>query len=366
MRLVTIEVSEVRNLAEQRIYLGKGLNLLTGANGQGKSSILESVYLLGTTRSFRTARIAEIVRTGGGPARVSGDGEEAGERLAILITGKERSYLRHGKQVSASDYIGALDVIALSSDLVQGFRQKPSERRRFLDRMALATWPKYLEEMRDFRRASAHRAFLAAAGRTGGERKAWDERTAALAVPVARRRNEMAAALELHLRDASVRVFPEGRAVSVRLLARPALDSDEPGSEGRYREQLAEAFARQQVFSGRRETPAGPSRDDLAIEVEGRNLLRYGSSGQVRSLLTAATLGEMTRLREIKGRFPVLVLDDLESDLDEERYGALLAALGGGAQVFAATSKPRLTHPMLQADGLAARFTVSAGVVAAA
>ena len=364
---MSLEVSEVRNLAEQKIVFEPGFNLLSGGNGQGKSSVLEAIYLLGTTRSFRTSRLSEVVRIGSEAARVAGTGEAPGEHLALMVAGKTRSYLRHGKEVSAAGYIGAMDVVALSSDIVQRFRQAPSERRRFLDRMALATDARYIEDLRAFRRAAAQRALLVAEGRNGPDRDAWDERAAALAVAVARRRAEMALVLESHLRNAPERVFPEGRGALVRFISRPAIDRAAPEGLEAYRQRLQEMFSRQQRTGGGRPSPAGPAWDDLAIEIEGRNLLRLGSSGQMRSLLTAATLGEMKRLHERKGRYPVLVLDDVESDLDEDRYGALLAELGGGPQVFAATSKPRLTHPMLGQKGPGSgRYAVRAGVVAAA
>lgn len=356
-----MSVSGVRNLAQQVIPFGGGLNLLTGANGQGKSSLLEAVYLVGTTRSFRTSRLSDVVTVGGGPARVSGNGEGPGEELTVFISGREKVYLRHGRAVPASEYIGTMDVIALSTELVQRFRRVPAERRRFLDRMAVATRPSYLDDLRAFRRAAAHRATLAAAGRAGGDRKVWDERTASLAVPIARRRHEMVAALQEHIGEASRKVLPEAGDVAVRLCSRPPFD---PADENAYRDALAAAFAAQPAGSGRRDTPAGPSRDDLSIEIDGYDLLRLGSSGQVRSFLTGAVLAEMTRLRALKGRFPVLVLDDVDSDLDDERYAALLAALGGGAQVFAATSKARLALESARTGGGdGRRFTVKGGVV---
>lgn len=330
-----MEISGVRSLAEQKIRFDEGLNLLVGDNGQGKSSVLESVYLLGTSRSYRTSRLAEVVTIGGGPARIAADGDHPGESLAVLLSGKERRFLKNGKVVAPGEYIGTLDVVALSGDLAQAFRRQPAERRRFLDRMALATYPAYLEDLRELRRTCEQRALLASTGTRGAERETWDARAAEVAVPVAKRRMEMAAALERHLRDASIEIFPEGRSARVRLVSHPALD---PADEAAYREGLKAAFARQEA-SARRETPAGPMRDDLAIEVEGRDVLKYGSAGQMRSLLTAAVLAEMRRLRELKGRYPVLVLDDVDADLDEGRYAALLAALGDAAQVVAATSK---------------------------
>ena len=355
-----LQVAGMRSLAEQEIVFEGGLNLLTGANAQGKSSVLESVYLLGTTRSFRTSRLGDIVAIGGEAARIAGEGSETGESLAILVSRTERGYLRAGKPVAPSQYIGTMDVIALSSDLLQKFRRLPSERRRFLDRMALATRPGYLEDLRAFRRASAQRGLLAAAGRVGADRDAWDERTASLALPIARSRHEMSRALDTHLREASRWIFPEGSRARVALVSRPVFD---PADERAYRERLVAALAAQRPMAGRRVSPAGPSRDDLSIEIDGSDLLRFGSSGQIRSLLAAAALAEMNRLRLLKGRFPVLVLDDVDSDLDEERYAALLGALGAGAQVFAASSKGRLAASMGPA---ARRFTVSAGVVALA
>lgn len=357
---MTIQVSDVRNLAGQQIRFGEGLNLLVGSNGQGKSSVLEAVYLLGTTRSFRTSRLSEIVTAGRGPAHVLGEGAEPGERLAVSISRAERRYARHGKMVTPSEYIGTMDVVALSNDIVHGFRRQPAERRRFLDRMALATWPSYLDDLRRLRRACEQRALLVSAGGSRADRGAWDERAADLAVPVARRRFEMAVALEQGLRSVPRELFPEGASASVRYVTRPHW---EPGFEEGYRTGLTALFASQESQGGRRETPGGPLRDDLAISVDGRDILKLGSAGQVRSLLTAAVLAEMQRLEAIKGRFPVLVLDDVDADLDEGRYGALLAGLGGGAQVFAATSKAGLAATR---RGEGKRFTVTDGVVAEA
>ena len=354
-----IQVSGVRNLAEQELDFDTGVNLFVGANAQGKSSVLEAIYLLGTSRSYRTSRLSEVIAFGAAAARISGEGERPGERLEVFVSRKERSFRKHGKPVAPTEFIGTMDVVALSNDFVHAFRRQPAERRRFLDRMALATYPSHLDALREHRRVSAHRAQLAAAGVQGGERRAWDERAASVALPVARRRCEMAGALEGHLQDASRRIFPEGEGLKVRLVSRPAFD---PGAEEAYRTELAGLFAAQEP-AGRRETPAGPMRDDLSLVVQGRDLLRFGSAGQVRSLLTSAVLAEMSRLREIKGRFPVLVLDDMDADLDEGRYGALLGALGGGAQVFAATSKGRLVPGSTEPGR---RFTVREGVVAAA
>jgi DNA replication and repair protein RecF len=384
LRLVTIQVSNVRNLVGQEIRPGEGLNLLAGSNGQGKSSVLEAVYLLGTTRSFRTARLSEVVTAGSRePALVSGEGETPGERLAVSIARAERKYARHGKIVPPSDYIGTLDVVALSNDIVHGFRRHPAERRRFLDRMALATWPSYLDELHRLRRACEQRALLVASGGSRADRGAWDERAADLAVPVTRRRFAMAAALEEGLRSVSPELFPEGASARVRYVTRPAWEpgagegavagvGESPGQAARpgfdadrYRVRLAALFAAQESAGGRgrRETPGGPLRDDLAIDIDGRDVLKLGSAGQVRSLLTAAVLAELRRLASIKGRFPVLVLDDVDADLDESRYGALLAGLAEGAQVFAATSKPGLAAGRW---GAGKRFHVSGGVVAEA
>ena len=356
---MTIQVSDVRNLAGQQIRFGEGLNLFAGSNGQGKSSVLEAIYLLGTTRSFRTSRLSEVVTAGRATALVSGEGAEPGERLAVSIARAERRYSRHGKIVSPSEYIGTMNVVALANDIVHGFRRQPAERRRFLDRMALATWPSYLDDLRRLRRACEQRALLVASG-SRPDRGAWDERAADLAVPVARRRYAMTAALEEGLRSVSRELFPEGATARVRYIARPAW---EPGLEDRYRTELGALFAAQESQGGRRETPGGPLRDDLAIDVDGRDVLRLGSAGQVRSLLTAAVLAEMRRLEAIKGRYPVLVLDDVDADLDEGRYGALLARLGVGAQVFAATSKLGLAVTRGRAGK---RFIVNGGVVAEA
>ena len=148
-----IEVERLRNLADQRIEFEPGLNLATGANAQGKSSLLESVYLLGTTRSFRTERPEQAVRHGEERLIVRGQAERGTVTvlLALLVGRRVRETRVDGRPVGLEAYLGRLDVVAFSSRTLRALVGAPAERRRFLDRGAALSGAGHIRALRDFR-----------------------------------------------------------------------------------------------------------------------------------------------------------------------------------------------------------------------
>lgn len=345
-----IEVDGVRNLADQRIEFEPGLNLAAGANAQGKSSLLESVYLLGTTRSFRTERPEQAIRHGRDGLVLRGRAERrAVPVLLALSLGRGRRETRvDGRSVGIESYLGRLDVVAFSSRSLRALVGAPAERRRFLDRGAALLGAGHIRALRDFRRALAQRNRLLSdlrdrgVGGKAAEAKLgpWTRPLAEAAAQVARGRRDFTEALVSRVGRVPSRLLPERDDLEVAYRPGPGYDACDGEDGRRALERRLEACLPDDLRLGY--TTTGPQRDDLVLRLGGKDLLAFGSSGQLRATMIALLLAQMEIIRERKGSYPVLLLDDVDSDIDEERYATLMESLGGSFQAIVATSKGSL------------------------
>lgn len=368
MWLAELEVDRLRNLRAVRLTLAPGLTLVAGKNGQGKTSLLEAVYLLATGRSFRTRRLDDLVAWEGGPLRVAGRVEERVGRseLVVIVDGAERRLLAGGREERLLGWLGRLDVVDLTAERMLVMRGAPGERRRFLDRGVVGLDGSFLHVLGEYRRVLAQRNALLRGGRRPAaarrtELDAWDERLAGAGAGLHRGRRAYAVRLAAALPEPTRRLFPEGRELTLRY--RPS-----PASAGEADPSAAETILGAAIARGRDRdlavghTCTGPHRDDLAIELDGVDLRRFGSAGQVRSALVALKFGKLFLLNEERGTSPVFLMDDFDSDLDEARAGALATFLHEGRfQALVATSKEALADRLgvelvrIRMDGGSAR-----------
>jgi DNA replication and repair protein RecF len=350
VRLVRFEVRDLRNIQHAEVELAPGLNVFVGRNAQGKTSLLEAVGLLARGRSFRTEATATLIRRGSAALVARGfaaEGPEA-ERLEIELTPSERRLRVDGKEVAPRAYHGHLDVVVYATDRLRVIRGPMRERRLFLDRGAAALWPSYRRALREYERVLRQRntAFLA------GERALapWDDRLvasgAALRVKRARYVQRLSGAL--------ARGY-QARGESYAL----SLEPGAPAGEEQARSALArELESRAGEERRRRITLSGPHRDQLAILVDGRDAQESASSGQARSVLLALTLAVAEVYREERGRPATLLLDDLDSELDEQRTRDVCRGVAERAQALVTTAHPAWAERL---DGLARRFHVVEG-----
>jgi DNA replication and repair protein RecF len=224
----------------------------------------------------------------------------------------------------------------------------PPERRRFLDRGAALLRPGHIRSLRDFRRALAQRNRLLGELRErevpqGAAREAlrpWDEVLVRGAAPLVEGRADFVRSLAEKVRGVTRRLLPERDKLELAYRPRPGYDS--AGGED-YGATLGQRLAGGVAGDLRLGyTVAGPQRDDLALRVEGKDLWTFGSSGQLRATMIALLLAQMELIRERRGAYPVLLLDDVDSDIDEARYARLMESLQGDFQAVVATSKGSL------------------------
>lgn len=316
MRMAVMEAKDLRNLREVRVELGPGLNVFVGRNAQGKTSLLEAVALLSRARSFRTEDTQTLVRRGTERLRAFGRGgvEDGETTLEVEIGSAGRRLRVDGHDVPVRAFTGRLDVVVYSTDRLRIVRGPMKERRQFLDRGAAALWPSYRQLLRDAERVVRQRN--AALESRGRDLEAWDERLVELGAALRHRRALYVERLRSALRCG---LKPAGEPYDV-LLPRQA----GPLSESEERDVLRrELLARRGAELKARRSLAGPHRDAVSLTVAGEEASLGVSSGQARSLLLALTLATLQVYSAERGHAAVALLDDLDSELDQERAAAV-------------------------------------------
>jgi DNA replication and repair protein RecF len=327
--LRAIGIRDLRNIREATVDLHPGLNVFFGRNAQGKTSLLEAVGVLARGRSFRTDHATTLIRRGADAlvARADSGEERATTALEVEISPGRRAFRVDGHEVPQREYSGRLDVVVYSTDRLRVVRGSMRDRRQYIDRSAAAIWPAYRAEMRDFEKVLAQRNAALEASR--GDEEAWTERFVASGARLRLRRAAYARRLTTALADG---FRPSRETYELRVVA-PG------GGEAEARAGLAaevrEASPRERA-AGR--SLVGPHRDEVALVIDGRDAADGASSGQARSLLLALALATLRVYREETGRSAVALLDDLDSELDEERAGALCAEVARRGQALVTTA----------------------------
>jgi len=345
MHLSALRAERFRNLRDVDLRLPEGLTLIGGANGHGKTSLLEAAYLLATGRSFRTRKSEDLVAWDGGPMRVVGrvEGRLGEVELAAAIDGGERSLLVNGARRGLESYLGRLDVVDLTATRMAVLRGAPEERRRFLDRGVVGLDPAHLRVIGEYRQLLQQRNALLRRGLRSSDLSAqldaWDERMAVAAARLHLDRRKYAEQLAVRLASIGPELLPDGKTLRLDYRPSPPEVAEVTGGQlaGLFGERLGRCRGRDCEMG---HTTEGPHRDDLRVRLDGIDLRRFGSAGQVRAAMIALKLSKLSLLSEERGEAPLFLLDDFDTDLDDARMEALVAHLKeGGFQAVVATSK---------------------------
>jgi DNA replication and repair protein RecF len=366
MRVLSVEMRDFRTYERVRAELGAGLTVVHGPNGAGKSNLLEAIYYGCTGRSHRTRNERELVRFGASAARVSVrvEGEGALEHELSVGYGREAGAAVKRMTCDGAPVERMLDVpdrplvsvfLPERLDLLKG---APALRRGHLDQVITALWPTRAETRREYARALAQRNALLSRIRSGRTPESalatWDRELAAKAMVLMADR---ARATELLQAPFSGRAGELGCNGELSLSYRPR-SAAPPGDAQAFVDELEQRRASdlERGFSGH-----GPHRDELALLRDGRELRVYGSQGEQRLALLALLLAERELLASERGHVPLMLLDDVMSELDAERRKLLSRELAGAGQSVIATTD--LDHvPGADADGVV-RLEVSPGAV---
>ncbi len=329
--LVRLEARQFRNLASFERSFVPGRHLVLGANGAGKTSLLEAVYLLATTRSFRTPRIADCCRHGDSHYRLVGEVEtDRRARLELSWRDGQRQRAVNGNRTGLAEHLAMLPIVCWTSADSELLVGPPSARRRFLDRGAMGLRPTAIEAFSRYRQALHEKRQLLQRG--GGELEAWNQVLAAAASDLVILRSTYADVLRTTL--AAILDECDLGLGTIEVRYRGSLRSGLEGSEAIF-EELMDACERERILQ---QPILGPHRDDLTIRWDGHELRRVASAGE-RKALGLALLAANGRVIAEGGREPVYLLDDVDTELDLNRLTALWRVFGGARQLFATSNR---------------------------
>lgn len=362
--------------------------LVVGANGTGKSSIIDAILLISTTRSRRGVQDADLIRHGSGEdlgvapyARARGeiDRDDLQARIEIYIERPQdrpntRKLIRVGDTPRrAVDVVGILPTVGFAPDDLDLISGSPSNRRRFLDVLMSQIDNVYLRHLSRYQRMLSHRNGLLREGGPGradrGQFQYWDEQVVALGSYLIARRLQ---AIQL-LSASAARSFAElaPQAGELGIAYRAALDRPDEwwdsiaGALGETTESAEIVPAAQRIGQGyeqaldanfyddlaRGVTQIGPHRDDFNIQLNGRDISRFGSRGQQRMAVVALKLGEIELMSTLMGVRPVFLLDDVLSELDPGHRESLLQTVQmGGSQLIVTATEPSLVESTTLSD----------------
>jgi DNA replication and repair protein RecF len=342
VHLAHLRLRDFRNYARLDVDFAPGFHLLLGDNAQGKTNILEAIYLMATLRSFRGVGSAQMVRHGekgyfvggkvvGGliPPRPDADNravDEGGKKLVtsqgsreikMYWSARERSLALDGRPVKKlSDYIGALRTVVFCTEDLQLVKGPARARRRFLDLLLSQTYPAYLPLLQRYAHAVRSRNALL-------KRPVFDEamlegftrELVATGEEIIRMRRELIPKLSPLARLAYRRVAND--AEELRIEYQPSVKND-------FAVELAQARKREQAY---RATLVGPHRDELQLLQNERSAAQFGSEGQKRTLAIALKMAQAEYLSGIHGAPPILLIDDVMGELDVKRRSGFLPLL---------------------------------------
>jgi DNA replication and repair protein RecF len=352
VQIGSIELSEFRNYCTLSYVPAPRINLIVGANAQGKSNLLEALGVLLTGRSFRTFRLGEIPRWGCPSASVSGELHRA-DGVSIVRRTLERT--EAGAWRARGESCPWARAIAFGWQDLAIVNGSPSSRRDFVDGFAGRLYSTHMATLVRYRQVLARRNRLlqGGIGTVGADRlDPWNEQLVGVGLELIDRRRRAVAAIQGELARVYSGLAGSREKVEVRYRA----CIGEANDRASFVAALEHAYGRE-VRQG--QTLVGPHRDDLQIELDGIDARTFASRGRQRLLTLALRLAEITPVREAAGTSPVLLLDDALSELDPGVRENVLREIKGTEQVF-------LTAPEPVAARGAARWEVREGGIAAA
>ena len=351
MILGSVTPENFRNLATEAVEFHPNVNILVGRNGQGKTNLLEAIYFLATTKSFRTSRVGSLFRFDAPAVRVAGALERDGltRTLAVALDGARRVLMINGEKVALPAYLNAMSVFAYSQSRLEVIRGAPEERRRFLDRGIAGIHPGYLEELTRYGRVLKQRNALLHAIAHGdaaaSSLDAWNDEFIAAASIVTRARAAYATEIAAEL---------------VRIGGPDVTMTYGGADEATLRERMAK-LRREEIRA--RMSLVGPQRDTLEFLAGGRAAHEVLSGGEQKMLVLFLKFAKVALFRRRFDEPPLFLLDDIDAELDLEVLQKLLIRLPAATQVFATSAK----ESFLQAleAGSHRRLTLEKGRVTA-
>ncbi|MBO8172181.1 MAG: DNA replication/repair protein RecF [Bacillaceae bacterium] len=344
MFLNHIELTHFRNYDQLRLSFDRNVTLFVGQNAQGKTNLLEAIFTLAMAKSHRTSKDRELIQWEQDFAVIKGEASRkySDPRLELQLSGRGKKAKLNGiEQRKLSDYVGALNVVMFAPEDLSIVKGSPSVRRRFLDMEIGQVSPAYLYHLSDYNKLVSQRNQYLKEIYLHKQKTdmldVWNQQMAQLIVKILKKRwefidkiNEWADAIHQNITNSS-------ESLTIRYDQSIEMDPNMPENEAI--DVILDHFntiQEKEIMRGT--TLAGPHRDDLSFFINQINVQQFGSQGQQRTTALSVKLAELELIHEEVGEYPILLLDDVLSELDESRQSHLLDTIQGRVQTFVTTT----------------------------
>ncbi|MCB9655261.1 MAG: DNA replication/repair protein RecF [Deltaproteobacteria bacterium] len=368
MRLLRAEFVDFRNIASATISFSPHCTAFVGHNGQGKTNLVEGLYVVAGLRPLRNVTRRALIRRGADKAKVvvSVRSERTGltHELTVSLSAGPRLLMRDSKRVDTEAFVGHLVAVAFTPDDLDLPKGGPDARRRFLDRALFNLRPAHLTRTMRYQRALKDRNRLLAENASDASIGAFDEvlarEGASISLDRAAYLVEIGPSVEMHFAQIA-RPAPTLKLTYENTLGVPL--------SGMRHEDLTEAFLkrlhqRRLIDRKRKKTSVGPHLDDVRLTLDALPAKEHASQGQHRAIVLALKLAEIVHLSSQLGEPPLLLLDDMSSELDHDRGRQLFQTVNDlKGQVVLTSTDPAVAGLLGHAD--LALYRVSEGRIAA-
>lgn len=344
MILRKLDLRDFRNYQSLSLPLSPQVTIFVGQNAQGKTNVLESILMLALAKSHRANRDSEMIRWGADFASITGEIERNQRTYSLDL-----KILSRGKKVRVngiekrkiSDFIGHLNVVVFAPEDLMLVKGAPQTRRRFLDIELGQMSPSYLHNLAQYQKVLQQRNnILKDSERMDasliGTLAMWDEQLIDYGTKIIQKRLEFVNKLQGFSSDIHKKITSGGEQLTLQYKCSLLGEEDsEYDLAERFRRQLE---GRQKEDFRRGSTSVGPHRDDIEVRIDGKDVHTYGSQGQQRTAALSMKLAEIELIKHEVGEYPVLLLDDVLSELDAMRQLHLLDTMGERVQTLITTT----------------------------
>ncbi|MFH1709616.1 MAG: DNA replication/repair protein RecF [bacterium] len=325
MRIKKLKLNNFRNFAEGEVAIGEGTTVFYGGVGEGKTNLIEAIFLLSVGKSYRASESHQVISWGKNEAYVRGEGTgRAGDMaVAIKVTKTGKKIELNGENNKRSiDLMGGLRSVLFHSEDTEIVSGGPQARRRYLDIAISQSSKNYAYNLREYYRILKQRnsALLKYAG---ADMTAWDDQLVKTGAWITQVRENVISEIAQVADQIIKSLAGENQKLEIRYV--PSGETDPEA----FKFRLSKAI---DIDVARGTTTVGPHRDDFKLLLSGVDARYFASSGEKKTIVLALKLAEVEFIREVTGEKPALLLDDVFSTLDTKRSRALISATGDGSQ----------------------------------
>lgn len=352
MIIQSIRLHQFRNYEEEEIHIPDSVVLMYGKNGQGKTNLLEALYVASIGKSYRGVADMDLIRWNQEAASVIITFIRSGveQQIKIILSQIEKKKLFvNDTKVTQRELMGTLNTVLFSPEDLQLIKGSPALRRRFVDMEISQVTPAYYQTLLRYNRAITQRNLLLKNMKYNGmgSLEEWDKQIAGFAAFLVKKRLEalhkigfLSGVLHRRLTDGQEKLsFSYEQSYFLK-----EKDADTDRIDPAWYYQLLKKNREHDIYH--MSTSVGPHRDDLIFYVNGRDLKKYGSQGQQRTAVLSLKLSEIEYMKSEAGEYPILLLDDVMSELDENRRKALLEFVRQRIQTFITTTDVAMFRDM--------------------